>query len=134
MDGQPHASLVHAANGRVRAWTILLAALVLIGLTFVAANLPNSSGVVFQGSTASAPTPYGAGLRCAGGAIIRLGSGLISNHVLVYPSGNQLPVSVRGQISAPGTFQYQTLYRDSGNPCNGSAFNLTNSVSVMWVP
>jgi hypothetical protein len=125
-------SNIDAVGGNLRAFGA--ASLSNDMLSLVAANLPNSSGVAFQGSALIAPTPYGAGLRCAGGAIIRLGGGLITNNVLSYPSGNQLPVSVQGHISAPGTFYYQTLYRDSANPCNGSAFNLTNSVSVTWAP
>jgi hypothetical protein len=125
-------SNIDAVGGNLRAFGA--ASLSNDTLSLVAANLPNSSGVAFQGSTLIAPTPYGAGLLCAGGAIIRLGGGLITNNVLSYPSGNQLPVSVQGHVTTPGTFYYQTLYRDSANPCNGRAFNLTNSISVTWVP
>jgi len=125
-------SNIDAVGGNLRAFGA--ASLSTDTLSFVAANLPNSSGVAFQGSVLISPTPYGAGLLCAGGAIIRLGGGLITNNVLSYPSGNQLPVSVQGHISAPGTFYYQTLYQDNANPCNGRAFNLTNSVIVTWAP
>jgi hypothetical protein len=43
-------------------------------------------------------------------------------------------VSVKGQITNPGTLHYQVLFRDLYAYCTSATFNLTNSVSVTWSP
>jgi hypothetical protein len=103
-------------------------------VSLVALGMPSSSGLFFQGSVLISPALFGDGLRCASGALHRLGGGAIQNGALSYPAGPQAPVSVHGQIGAPGTFHYQCIFRDNMPYCTADAFNLTNSVSVVWTP
>jgi hypothetical protein len=90
----------------------------------------------FQGTAA---TPHGtvlaAGLRCAGGTLIRLGAKVASGGSATYPQAGDLPVSVRGQVPAYGGMRYyQTWYRDPHGTCTAGTYNLTNAFSVLWLP
>lgn len=87
-----------------------------------------------QGSGAGAA--FGDGLRCAGGAVIRLGtkandgSGASS-----YPGTGDAAIHVRGVIpGGGGTRHYQAWYRNAAVFCTASAFNLTNGYTLVWLP
>jgi hypothetical protein len=96
----------------------------------------NATCLFFQGTAPTNPgTVLAAGLRCAGGTLIRLGSKVASNGSATYPQGSDLVVSVRGQVPAYGGYRYyQTWYRDPHGTCSAGTFNLTNGVSVLWLP
>jgi hypothetical protein len=51
-----------------------------------------------------------------------------------YPGAGNQPVSVKGAVTAPGTRSYQTWYRNAAAFCTPSTFNLTNGLSVTWLP
>jgi non-ribosomal peptide synthetase component F len=52
-----------------------------------------------------------------------------------YPSGNDQPISVRGQIPLTGGFRtYQAWYRNAAPYCTPSTFNLTNGLQLTWLP
>jgi hypothetical protein len=100
-------------------------------------SMPNSSALYFQGTTqlsGGLGVVFGDGLRCAGGSVIRLGTLVNAGGMSQYPTGAQQPVSVKGAITAPGTRTYQTWYRNAAPFCTPSTFNLTNGLSVTWVP
>jgi hypothetical protein len=102
-----------------------------------AGGLPsNATCLFFQGT---APTSTGillaAGLRCAGGTLIRLGAKVASGGNATYPQGSDLLVSIRGQVPAYGGYRYyQTWYRDPHGTCTAGTYNLTNAASVLWLP
>jgi len=109
------------------------------------AGMPNSSALYFQGtatpSTCSNPpactsttlgVPFGDGLRCVSGSIVRLGTKSNSAGRSRYPAAGDASISVRGLVAAPGTRHYQCWYRNAAAFCTPSTFNLTNAVIVTW--
>jgi hypothetical protein len=100
-------------------------------------QMPNSSALYFQGTTqqnGGLGSVFGDGLRCAGGAIIRLGTQTNAGGQSSYPAGAQLHVSVRGSITSPGIRTYQAWYRNAAAFCTPSTFNLTNGLQLTWTP
>jgi Tol biopolymer transport system component len=80
--------------------------------------------------------PFGDGLRCAGGVVVRLGIRPVTSGVahVGAPAGDP-PISVTGGVPAQGgTFFYQVWYRNVAAFCSSAAFNLSNGVSVTWSP
>jgi hypothetical protein len=75
---------------------------------------------------------FGDGLRCAGGAVARIGTKSNTGGASQYPGAGDAPVSVRGMVTAPGTRIYQTWYRNAAVFCTAATFNLTNGVSITW--
>jgi hypothetical protein len=99
-------------------------------------GMPNSSALYFQGTTrfnGGLGTPFGDGLRCAGGAIVRLGIAINAAGASSYPGAGQLPVSVRGGCHAADTRTYQVWYRNAAPFCTSATFNLTNGLEVTWI-
>jgi hypothetical protein len=79
-------------------------------------------------------TAFGDGLRCASGTIVRLGTHAASGGQVSYPAGGDAAISVRGAVPAGATRHYQAWYRNSVTFCTSSPFNLTNGMSVTWLP
>ncbi|MFT7485670.1 MAG: hypothetical protein ACI9F9_001520, partial [Candidatus Paceibacteria bacterium] len=78
-------------------------------------------------------SPFGDGLRCAGGFVVRLQI-LIPDVQgdVAYPGPGDPSLSVLGGVNPGDTKRYQIWYRDTtGGPC-GSGFNLTNGYEVNW--
>jgi hypothetical protein len=102
-------------------------------LVLSATQLTGSLAVFFQGS-ALVSVSYGDGHRCMGGQLKRVGKKNPSGGSASYPQGGDIPISVKGLIPpAGGVRYYQVVYRNNGGPC-GSGFNITNGVSVVWMP
>jgi hypothetical protein len=100
-------------------------------------QMPNSSALYFQGTTRTANgagSVFGDGLRCASGAIARLGARFNVGGASIYPAAGDPHISVKGAISAPGPRTYQVWYRNAAAFCTPSTFNLTNGVEVTWSP
>jgi hypothetical protein len=100
-------------------------------------DMPATATCLFFQGTAATPhgTVLAAGLRCAGGTLIRLGAKVASGGSATYPQAGDLPVSVRGQVPAYGGMRYyQTWYRDPHGTCTAGTYNLTNAFSVLWLP
>ena len=97
----------------------------------------DSSALYFQGTgqiAGGAGSVFGDGLRCAGGAVLRLGTKFNVAGTSRYPVVGEQPVSVRGAVAAGDTRTYQTWYRNAADFCTTSTFNLTNGVEVTWSP
>ena len=75
---------------------------------------------------------YGDGLSCTGGPIKRLGTTTNVDGASSFPLPGGPSVSVRGQITAPGTRWYQARYRNAVSFCTFETFNATNQVRVAW--
>jgi len=100
-------------------------------------GLPASTTCLFfQGTTATAPaTPFGDGLRCVSGTVIRLATKVAVAGAALYPEGSETDISVRGQLPPTGgTRHYQAWYRNAASFCTASTFNLSNGVTVEWRP
>jgi hypothetical protein len=97
---------------------------------------PQSTAVFIQGTISINPIVFGDGLRCVGGLLRRLAvttnvSG--SSHI---PAAGTPSISQLGLIMMPGTYYYQTYYRDPDLTfcVLTEAYNITNAVQVTWVP
>jgi hypothetical protein len=98
-------------------------------------QMPNSSALYFQGTTqqaGGAGAPFGDGLRCAAGSVIRLGTKINALGASQYPVAGDLAISVRGAITVPGTRTYQCWYRNAAAFCTASTFNLSNGLQIVW--
>jgi hypothetical protein len=103
-------------------------------------RMTNSFYLYFQGTTqqnGGVGVAFGDGLRCVGGALIRLHNPprlnvLGASH---FPDAfhSDLPISVKGLVTSPGTRMYQCFYRDATiGFCTTNTFNTTNAVEVVW--
>ena len=96
-------------------------------VTLYADNAPNQPGLFYFGPwTASAP--FGDGLRCVGGQVVRMdviyGScGLFEYTIDFQTHGASLPL---------GPVHFQCWYRDPA--AGGSGFNLSDGYTVVFVP
>jgi hypothetical protein len=100
-------------------------------------GMPDSSALYFQGTTqqsGGAGAQFGDGLRCAGGSVIRLGTKINAAGASHYPVAGDPSVSVKGNVTSPGTRTYQVWYRNAASFCTPSTFNLSNGLMVVWVP
>jgi hypothetical protein len=100
-------------------------------------QMANSSALFYQGTTQTTGglgAPFGDGLRCASGSVIRLGIEQNVAGASHFPGAGNPAVSVKGQIAAPGTRTYQVWYRNAAAFCNPETFNLTNGWSLTWTP
>ncbi len=97
----------------------------------------NPSVTFFQGTQSlGSGTPFGDGLFCVSGSIVRLGTltPLGGGTGFGYQTGTQL-ISVRGQIPpSGGTRYYQASFRNAANFCTSATVNTTNGVAVVWTP
>lgn len=106
-------------------------------LLLFASGMPNSLSVFLQGTSRANGGQgfvFGDGLRCIDGQVMRLAPEIVAASSSHYPSATDLPISVRGGVSTPGTRTYQVWYRDPTSFCAGARFNLTNALSVTWGP
>ncbi len=77
---------------------------------------------------------FGDGLRCAGGSVVRLGTKINSSGASQYPGAGDPSVSVRGNVTIPGTTRtYQIWYRNAAGFCTPSTFNLSNGLELTWI-
>lgn len=98
-----------------------------------ASGTENGPAVYVQG-TARMRAPFGDGLRCAGGALIRLGTVTNVSGASQYPGPGDASVSVKGSISSAGSRAYQVIYRDVFGFCAPGNFNTTNGLGLTWTP
>ncbi|MBL8862220.1 MAG: hypothetical protein JNK02_09420 [Planctomycetes bacterium] len=108
-------------------------------LAFTASGLPPSTSALFYQGTAQQNfgqgSPFGDGLRCVAGTVIRLATKTAAGGVASYPGVGDPSVSVRGLLPpGGGTRYYQAWYRNAAAFCTPSTFNLTNGVQVSWAP
>lgn len=101
-------------------------------------NMPNSTAIYLQATgqdNGGLGTPIQDGLRCVGGAIIRLGTLTNVGGLSIYPGPGQQPVSVRGGATPGATFHYTVFYRNAAAAfCPPGTANWTNGASLTWIP
>lgn len=107
---------------------------VLLTLSQLAAGSGAQNVLLFQGTTTSAGVPFYDGKRCVAGSLVRLGGLNPSGPSADFPPAGGDGLALRGYLpAAGGTRHYQAWYRNSGGPC-GSGANLTNALSINWLP
>jgi len=99
---------------------------------------PSNSGLYFQGNNTvnnGSGLPFGDGLRCVGGAVIRLQVRFADG---IGSSSTNIAIAAKGGVSPGDTKRYQCWYRDNSGaqPCGVGVndFNLSNGYQVTWVP
>lgn len=96
----------------------------------------NSPVLYFQGTlrhNAGIGQAFGDGLRCAGGAVVRLGTAINSAAgSSQYPGVGQPSISARGNVAQPGTRTYQAWYRNVAPFCTAAGFNTSNGWEIAW--
>jgi len=98
---------------------------------------PANSGLFFQGTlqvNGGAGDPFGDGLRCAGGQVVRLQVTFADD---AGTTRTTIPLAALGGVSAGDTRSYQYWYRTTTAPPCGSGvsdFNTSNGYSITWVP
>jgi hypothetical protein len=102
-------------------------------LTFTASNLPNgTSALLFQGTgllQGGAGFPFGDGLRCVGGSVVRLGIRPAPSGSVTYGPG----LAAAGGWAAGQQRSFQVWYRNNVGPC-GSGFNLSPARTITFTP
>lgn len=118
-----------------------LPSVTLDSVTLTATGLPTTATILFFQANNQlgngAGVQFGDGLRCAGGALVRLKVKIASGGTSSYGFGvgADIPIAIRGQIPlVGGTFFYQGWYRDTAAFCTSDAFNLTNGLRIDWAP
>lgn len=104
--------------------------------------LPTVLDIFLQGDVqVTSGAPFGDGVRCVGGQLLRLGIKSADAGIAQYPEVGDLTITARaaalGSPISPGaTRSYQTYYRDPNlafcpSPA-GSSWNVTNGVQISW--
>jgi hypothetical protein len=99
-------------------------------LVLHAAPVPNAFGLFFFGPT-QVNLPFGNGVRCVGGALLRLGPSLASTHLL----SRQLDLGsppLAGKLVAGSTWNVQAWFRDP--QAGAGEFNLSSALSIVFEP
>ncbi|MCB9916661.1 MAG: endonuclease [Planctomycetes bacterium] len=98
----------------------------------VFSSTPNQPGLFFQGTSAvngGNGLPFGDGLRCVGGSVLRLQVVFADVFGDLQSSANLVTA---GAVAPGDTRYYQWWYRDPGaSPC-GTGFNLSQAWQVVW--
>jgi hypothetical protein len=101
-------------------------------------NMLSSTTIYFQGWSIPpvAPAVFGDGLRCAGGDLQRLAVVTNVGGTSQVPLPGGPSISTLGHVNPSGTpYVYQAYYRDPDpTHCPAGTFNVTNAVTVQWVP
>jgi hypothetical protein len=107
-------------------------------LSLTCTGLPSATTTLFAQGTApinaGAGAVFGDGLRCVGGTLTRLSMKTASGGVVTYPQAGDAPLSVRGAVPAGAVRVYQVWYRNAAAFCTSDTFNLSQGVSVQWIP
>jgi hypothetical protein len=101
---------------------------------------PTAPALYFQGDAIDAfygagGTAFGDGLRCAFGAVIRLGTKGSVNGASMFGAGvaGDPLISVRGALPPTGgTRHYQVWYRDVLPFCTPAGFNTSSALTIVW--
>ena len=105
-------------------------------------NVPSAALSIFlQGDSAIAPTAFGDGLRCVGGALRRLYVESALGGVAYAPQAGEASITARsaalGDAIAPGSTRHYQVYYRHPDPAfcpapAGDTFNASNGRTIVW--
>ncbi|MFN0244891.1 MAG: hypothetical protein ACKVWV_18565, partial [Planctomycetota bacterium] len=78
-----------------------------------------------------AATPFGDGLRCFGGSIVRIAT-KVGN--ASYPETGETPLHLKVPTQVGAKSYYQVVYRDAVPFCTFESMNTTNALEILWRP
>src|SRR6185436_10873612 len=126
-----------ATGAQISAFGVPSASSVEDSLVLTASGM-GGPGLFFQGTAQSgggAGFAFGDGLLCAGGTFLRLGVVFPSGGTAHYPGGlTPAPIHVGGATAAGDVRHYQCWYRDAAAFCTSATYNLTQGLTVTWIP
>jgi hypothetical protein len=95
-----------------------------------------ASCLFFQGTGAGVGAPFGDGLRCATGSVIRIAPKHANSlGIATYPEAGDPSLTLQGGVPPQGGLRtYQLWYRNSAVFCTSATFNLSNGLAVQWAP
>jgi hypothetical protein len=107
-------------------------------VTLTGSGMPNSTCIYFQGS-ANPAVPFGDGIRCVNNPFqVQLGTRVNAGGTSFVGGAPGPAISLQGFLNtplpAPCTREYQCWYRNAANFCTPATFNMTNGVSIVWLP
>ncbi|MBL8860139.1 MAG: hypothetical protein JNL28_16635 [Planctomycetes bacterium] len=106
-------------------------------LVLTANDIPGP-GLFFQGDGqfgGGLGLPFGDGLICAGGNILRLGVVFPTGTTASYPGGlTPNPIHIGGATTSGDVRHYQCWYRDAAVFCSSDTYNLTQGLTLTWGP
>ncbi len=104
-------------------------------------GLPQNSTVLFlQGSiqqNGGNGSPFGDGVRCVGGSVVRLGTRTAPEGRATWGFGapGSPLLSVQSNVPSGGDLRlYQAWYRNAAPFCTSATYNLTNGLEISWLP
>ncbi len=92
---------------------------------------PAKPGIFFGGPLMVGPLPFGDGLRCAGGGIVRFTTPTLTSATGTLTAGPGLAFAFG--ILPSTTMNFQCWFRDPAGPCS-TGFNTSNSYTVIFTP
>jgi hypothetical protein len=105
-------------------------------MTLSVSGVPGTSAIFLQGDTYdSAGIPFGDGLRCVDGNLLRLSSSPIVANASQFPGPGDPLLSVRGQVlPGSGAYRlYQVYYRNAAALfCPPETFNVSSGWALIW--
>lgn len=107
-------------------------------LTLTLTDLPHATMLVLMQADggSAAGKPFGAGLRCVTGTMLRIKTFAAGTSAAVGAgNGSGLSISALGLIPPMGgTRYYQAAYREGPGACNAAPLNFSNGWRVAWRP
>lgn len=105
-------------------------------LDLTASSIPNGGCMLIQGTNGSlSGLVFGDGKLCLSGTLLRLGVNIAAGGTTSFPGAGSSAIHVAGSVPAGGGERwYQVWYRDSATYCTSDVFNLTNALTVTWLP
>jgi hypothetical protein len=101
-----------------------------------ATGMPNAPALLFKGTSdinGGNGVPFGDGLRCCGGQIVRVEIQMAVAGTVSFGFPNS-KLSIDSESCGDTTYCYQVWYREVSPLCSSVAFNLTNAFAITWLP
>jgi hypothetical protein len=106
-------------------------------VVLLASGMPSTVCLFFQGTDGIPGVPFGDGLFCVGGTIMRLSVQIASAGDVSIPGPGDSALSIQGALpsATPSSRTYQVWYRDADPSfCTTATFNLSNALRIDWTP
>jgi hypothetical protein len=99
-------------------------------------SVPSHSAATLIQGTSTLGSFFGDGLMCTAGGVVRLSvHNTASDATASWPSDDDAPISVMGIVPLIGARRYyQVTYRNPAPFCTNSTTNISNGMSVLWLP
>lgn len=105
------------------------------GIYLFTSNMPATSTAIYLMGDATIPggTPFGDGVRCVDGALVRLRAVPSVGGASQFPDPGLMPFNPPGVLPCSGVVRYfQTYYRNAALFCTPATFNISNGLIVSW--